>query len=54
MRCWIKRLFQIRFGVFVLEVKEFEDERIFDGFFRGHRIARSALSAFSNIAGLIL
>ena len=34
-----ERLLQIRLGVFVLEVEEFEDERVFDGFFGRHRVA---------------
>ncbi len=35
-----ERVFQLRFGVFVLEVEEFENERIFDRFFRRDSITR--------------
>ena len=32
-------LLQLRLGVFVLEVEEFEDERVLDCFFGCHRVA---------------
>jgi hypothetical protein len=32
-------LLQVRLGVFVLEVEEFEDERVLDCFFGCHRVA---------------
>jgi hypothetical protein len=46
-------IFEFRFGVFIFEIEEFEDERVFDGLFRRNRIARLCLSAFSSIAALL-
>ncbi len=34
-----ERRLQLRFGVFVLEVRELKNEWVFDGFFRCNRIS---------------
>jgi hypothetical protein len=45
-------LFQIRFGVFILEIEKFEGERIFDSFFERHGITRFRLLSFVSMAAL--
>jgi hypothetical protein len=47
-------LFELGFGILILEAKEFKHERIFDGFFGCNCIAGYGVSAFSSMAALFL
>ena len=49
-----ERLFQVRLRVFVFEVEEFENERVFDGFFGRHQIVRFGVCGFLQHSGFVL
>jgi hypothetical protein len=46
-------IFEFRFGVFIFEIEEFEDERVFDGLFRRNRIARLCLCSLFQHCGFV-